>query len=347
MGLARPAVDLAILMGLGVVAGIAITGGTRIDLFGRRVVLETLYTPVLLLTLLLIIRGLLMWRPRLSVARDGAWPATFRLAFGVALVCSVLLSPTLLAMGAQLASGQFGGPATLWRSSPPGVDLLAMVMPNPNHPWFGAPFEAWLAAARPDGFAEFTAALPLTALTCILVATFAFGARLPRPWLGMAVFFAALSLGPFVQAGGVNTHIPGPWALLRYVPVIGLARSPSRLAIVTTLLVAVLFAIALAAIRGRVRRPSLVTATIVGLLALELLPAPRPLVAAAACRPSTTSSRPTPIHACACSPSRRASATAPPRSGISAPRHSSSRPTMRRSSLAATSRGSRVTRRNR
>ena len=30
------------------------------------------------------------------------------------------------------------GPDIYWRSSPPGVDLLAFVMPNPNSPWFGS-----------------------------------------------------------------------------------------------------------------------------------------------------------------------------------------------------------------
>ncbi len=280
LDLARPAIDLALLMGLGVVAGISLTGGTRMDLFGREVVLETLYTPVLLVTLLFLARGLLLWKPRVLVGADTARRAALRLAFGATLVCAVLVSPTLFAMGSLLAEGQFDAPRTLWRSSPPGVDLLALVMPNPNHPWFGAPFETWLRHRRPDGFAEFTAALPLTALTCLLVAARAFRTPLPRPWLGLAIAFAALSLGPFVQVAGVHTYVPGPWALLRYVPVVGLARSPSRFAVVTTLLVAVLFAVALVAIRARARRPALVTAVVVALLGFELWPAPRPLAAA-------------------------------------------------------------------
>jgi hypothetical protein len=279
-GFMRPAIDIAILTGLGVVAGISLTGGTRLDLFGRKLVLETLYTPVLLLTLLFVLRGLLRWKPRLVIETDAARMAALRLVGGAALVCSVLVSPTLFAMGAQLANGQFEAPPTLWRSSPPGVDLLAFVMPNPNHPWFGAPFEAWLRQTRPDGFAEFTAALPLTALICLLIAACSHRAPLPRPWLGLAMAFASLSLGPFVQVAGVNTLIPGPWALLRYVPVVGLARSPSRFAVVATLLVAVLFAAAVAAIRERARRPALVTAIIIALLGFELWPAPRPLAAA-------------------------------------------------------------------
>ena len=45
----------------------------------------------------------------------------------------------------------------------------------------------------------------------------------------LALGFAALALGPFVHVAGLNTYIPGPWALLRYVPVLGMARMPDTL----------------------------------------------------------------------------------------------------------------------
>ena len=60
----------------------------------------------------------------------------------------------------------------------------------------------------------------------------------PRLWGGLALIFGALALGPFVHVAGINTHVPGPWAFLRYVPVIGLARTPSRFSIVLMLAVA-------------------------------------------------------------------------------------------------------------
>ena len=60
-------------------------------------------------------------------------------------------------------------------------------------------------------------------------------------WGAFALVFGALALGPFVHVAGINTHIPGPWSLLRYVPVIGLARTPSRFSIVAMLMVAILF----------------------------------------------------------------------------------------------------------
>jgi hypothetical protein len=94
--------------------------------------------------------------------------------------------------------------------------------------------------------------------------------------------FAALAAGPFIYVLGVNTHVPGPWAFLRYVPILGLARTPARFSIVLMLVIAVLFAAALCWLVQRWperRRAVLMTAS--ALLFFELLPAPRPLYSAA------------------------------------------------------------------
>ena len=99
----------------------------------------------------------------------------------------------------------------------------------------------------------------------------------PAGWW-LTVGFALLALGPFVYVAGVNTYIPGPWALLRYVPVIGLARTPTRFAIVAALGLAVLLAGALAALGERwPQRRRAIGAVAVVLLVFELWPAPRTL----------------------------------------------------------------------
>jgi hypothetical protein len=98
--------------------------------------------------------------------------------------------------------------------------------------------------------------------------------------MGLGIFLVLLSLGPFVYIGGVNTRVPTPWTLLRYAPVLELARSPARFSIPVVLMLSVLFACALAAVRDGVSRRRLVTALIALALAFELLPAPRPLWAA-------------------------------------------------------------------
>ena len=186
-------------------------------------------------------------------------------------------------MADALPHGQMAGPDIYWRSSPPGVDLLAFVMPNPNSPWFGSQCKAWIEAQRVDGFAELTAALPLVALGVIAVAWVWAGWRPQRRrWLWMPATFAALALGPFVHVAGINTYIPGPWALLRYVPIVGLARSPSRFVVLVV-------ARCRAAVRHgarRHRRALAASATprarrVTALLLVELSPVPRQLYAGA------------------------------------------------------------------
>jgi len=96
----------------------------------------------------------------------------------------------------------------------------------------------------------------------------------------LTVGFALLALGPFLIVGGFDTHIPGPWAFGRYVPIISLARSPARFAIVAALGLAVLFASAMQSIARQSGRPRLVTTVTAALLMIELCPAPRQLYSA-------------------------------------------------------------------
>src|SRR5690606_3498771 len=101
-----------------------------------------------------------------------------------------------------------------------------------------------------------------------------------KGWLLFTLWFSALALGPFVHAAGYNLYVPGPWALLRYAPVIGAARAPTRIAILVLMGVAVLMAIALAALRTRSRNPRVLAAAVAALALFELLPAPRETFAA-------------------------------------------------------------------
>jgi hypothetical protein len=97
----------------------------------------------------------------------------------------------------------------------------------------------------------------------------------------MTVLFGALALGPFIRVGGVNTYVLGPWALLRYVPIISAARMPGRFAIVAMMAFSVLFGLALAHVtRRRPARRPLILALVAALLAFELAPLPRRLHAA-------------------------------------------------------------------
>jgi hypothetical protein len=264
---------------LGLIAGLLLLGGRTFQVLGTRIAVQTLYTPVLVCTVAVLVRLALVWRPRITLPDARRRATVLRFTTVAAVVAAALLSPTLIAMTTRAVQGAFESPAVHWRTSPPGVDLLAFVMPNPNHRLFGAPFRAWITRERPDGFAELTGALPLVVLATVLVVSIRRRREAPRLWLGLAAGTAALAIGPFLHVAGVNTYVPGPWALLRYVPVLGLARSPSRFAVLVTLAMAVLFAWALARVR-ETPRGRFVAWALIGILAFELCPAPRPLAAA-------------------------------------------------------------------
>jgi hypothetical protein len=107
------------------------------------------------------------------------------------------------------------------------------------------------------------------------------GFRLPRFWLVITVGFGLLALGPFLEIAGVNTQIPTPWALLRYVPLIGAARMPARFAVVTAMGFSMMVAFALAALTARFPKRRLAILTVAGVaIAGELIAAPRPLYSA-------------------------------------------------------------------
>ncbi len=260
------------------VGAIAVQGGL-FQVAGVRISMRSLYTPMLVLTLLTVVHLLTRWPPkvawRLSSRPADVWRAALMLA-----TAAVLLSPVLVSYGERLLDGETPGPEIYWRSSSPGVDLLAFVMPNPSSPLFGGPFKALIETQRQDNYVEWTAAMSLVALVTIGGALWTGWRPAQRRWLWMPALFALLALGPFVHVAGMNTYVPGPWALLRYVPIIGLARSPSRFVVLATMLVALLFALALTALGTRwPQRRRLLLAVVTALLLFELSPVPRTLYA--------------------------------------------------------------------
>jgi hypothetical protein len=275
----RWTLDVLVLCAAALVGALVVGGGGQISVLGVSVSMRSLYTPVLVLTALAGLR--IAWAFRASLApnaRDDGW-RVMRFATVAGVVATALLSPVLYAVGVRLSTIGIESSRVFWRSSPPGVDLLALLLPNPNHAFSPAWFSDWLASL-PNGYLENVASIPV-----VLVATLAWAAwtgwRPSRWWAGVAALFGALALGPFVHVAGLNTFVPGPWALLRYVPILGLARSPTRFSVVMILAGAVLFATALEWIgRRHPRWRPAVLAVAAVLLVVELLPAPLTLYAA-------------------------------------------------------------------
>lgn len=272
--------DALIACVAGFAASLLLGGGWQVTIFGRNVRAHGLYTPMLLLTVLVLIRAAWPYR-RAALSIDRAH--LFRLARAAsvaAFVSAVMLSPVLYAVSIRIRDNGFESSRIMWRSSTPGVDLVSFFLPNPNHVLAPEAIRAMLAPAT-DLYLENVASLPFVALAAVLLALRT-GWRPPRFWAVLTVAFALLALGPFVHVAGVNTDIPGPWALARYLPLVRLARAPARLTIVAMLGLSMLFAGALCHLADRWprRRYALLSAIAVVML-VELLPAPRPLYSAA------------------------------------------------------------------
>jgi hypothetical protein len=230
---------------------------------------------VLVLTMLVGLRVALLFRATLETLAQSSWALKFAVIVGLA--CAGPLSPVLYGLGQQIAEGRLVNPPILWRSSPRGVDLLAFFHPNPNHPLVRLLLGDGQQSA-PVVFVEYTAAFSLVALAVIALAVGWAQFRPRQGWWWLTAGFASLALGPFVIAGGFNTHIPTPWAVLRYVPLVSAVRTPTRFSIMAALGVAILLAGALAALGRRwpERRRTLGAAVLL-LVGFELLPAPRTL----------------------------------------------------------------------
>jgi hypothetical protein len=272
--------DVLIVCLGGLVVGLALGRGGDFDVLGISVHVKSLYTPVLVLTALVMARLAIWWRPRLSRIPNFG-PLPLKAALVGVLACIGPLSPVLYGTVERMFGGDFVSPKIFWRSSPRGVDLLSFITPNPNHPVMRLLFGDQQAAA-PTVFVEYTASFSLVAIAVIILGIWLAKFR-PKPgWWWITIGFALLALGPFIYVAGTNTHIPGPWALLRYITPMSLARTPTRFAIVAALGLAIVMAGALAALGTRwPQRRRAITALVAVLLAIELWPAPRTLYSAA------------------------------------------------------------------
>ncbi|MCC7010098.1 MAG: hypothetical protein IT184_14930 [Acidobacteria bacterium] len=241
--------------------------------------MRTLYTPMLLLSVLVAARVLLTWT---FAVRWRPLPSRIWIgAIVMATTAAILMAPELYALGQLAAESRFVRAPVLWRSSAPGADLLAFLLPNPNHPWAPSAIVDWVAR-QPGRYEENVLSISWVAAATIFCARRA-GLRIDRLWLVITIGFALLAFGPFLRVAGHQTFVPTPWTFLRYLPVIGDARMPQRFGILMFLGLSAIFAQALAAIlhAAPASRGRTIVAAVAAALAIELLPAPRPLYTAA------------------------------------------------------------------
>jgi len=105
-----------------------------------------------------------------------------------------------MALLERMLAGTMVKAPVLWRSSTPGVDLLGLLVPNPNHPLMPDAVRAAIAAG-PGGYIEQVAALPLVAVLMIVLA-WRRRIRLPGAWRAVTLGFLIRGPSPLGALGG-------------------------------------------------------------------------------------------------------------------------------------------------
>ncbi len=186
------ALDVLLVCIAGLIGGMLVGGGRRIEVFTVRISMTRLYTPVLLFTVLALARLWIIVRSRISWVFPTRLPSA-RVLLVSGGACVVLLSPVLSALVGAAGESQWSRPTVLWQSSAPGLDLFSLFVPNPLHPWLGRLF-AEGARSMPGGFVENVASIPWTLIAVLVAAAACTAATLPRYWLAFTLFAGCLAL---------------------------------------------------------------------------------------------------------------------------------------------------------
>jgi hypothetical protein len=269
-----------VLIGVAVVtavtaAAIAVTGGLVLTLGSLHVSLTRGANLRALATAALIVWLWRRRRPAVTLRLDaGRLMRDVRPLGLVVLVWALLMAPLLQAAAAAMRSGEYVSQAYFWRSAPSGIDAGTFVLGNPFNGIWGSTVMRIYAAL---GIFGFDGPFWLSVVPIVLVATRAsWRMRAPaRLWLLVAAVFTVWALGPYLVVFGVNTGLPLPNTLLRFVPVAANARIPGHAAVFVCLGTAVLLALAVSA------TPAIRTGwrswALVSVVALDFWAAPLPM----------------------------------------------------------------------
>lgn len=212
-----------------------------------------------------------VWQRGWPVRKQPWVRALAMIALGGALLLP-FYGPLLTAAGrSEMRAVQETGRVTF------SADALAFVSPSP----FGPLADLGLVPryARDvlgTNSAEGTAYVGAIALTLALSAL---RRREARPWLGVALVAAALSLGPLLKWRDVpvtvrvetfDSYVTLPWLALQHLPLFDATRTPGRFNLLTGLALSALVSVGMAVWLGRLRRPA-ARAVLVSALGVAML----------------------------------------------------------------------------
>ena len=265
------ALDLLVLL------WVLTTGGGQLNAAGARMSIRGAGNPVAVAWLLslLIAVMMVMRRHRLHVRLAGlrilVVPA---LAAGAVLLTAI--TPLLWHAVRLWRSGDYATQQYLWRSAPPGIDLLSLMLGNPFSAVYGP-----LSAA---GYERFGVNMVESVgwLTPAMLVLAVFGVRASRAhderpaWTVPFVIFALWALGPYIYVAAHATTLWLPAVLVRWIPAVNNARIPARAIVVVYLLLAVLAAKGFAYLLHD-RRKAALGWSLAALAVIDLIPQRPPL----------------------------------------------------------------------
>ena len=194
----------------------------------------------------------------------------------MAVVCVVAMVPLLERAWAIWRAGDYLTQPFVWRNAPPGVDAGALVLGNAFHSWWGEAVTRVYRELGIDGLAPQIWLGVVVPAFLYLTARQWIAHRAARVWLLWTMVFLVWAAGPFLRVFGIDTGLPLPQILMRYVPVLSNARLPAHVGVLVYLGVAMLLAFAIARSRGN--RSMALAGGLAGLVLVEFIAAPRPIV---------------------------------------------------------------------
>jgi hypothetical protein len=137
---------------------------------------------------------------------------------------ALLAAPLVFDVGRTISDGDYVSQRYFWRNAPPGIDLATLVLGNPFHGAWGSMVPRVRERLGID-VVESTAWLGL-APVILMIYALRHGAAdtAVRQWRLVAIVFFVWALGSHLFIVGHNTAVPGPAALLQFVPVLSNAR---------------------------------------------------------------------------------------------------------------------------
>jgi hypothetical protein len=209
-----------------------------------------------------------------SLFRSRGWLGEGAIFGVVALVAGLILLPVLFpVLIANPPNNDEWDPGMLANSA----DLLDFLLPSQFHPLVGNAVVMWNQQIRPDiGGWNITPGYGVLLLAAI-------GGwqnrRKAGRWAALAAGLSVLALGPSLHVAGVDTGVPLPYALLRYIPGATIARRPNHFMVLAQLCLVLLASFGTLWLLSQGRRGKMILIVLLGLTAAEYIVVPPPVLA--------------------------------------------------------------------